>query len=128
LSKTPLSYFSINNTKQQFMTKVAFFAEILIEDFDGASRTMFQIINRIDPTKFSYLFIHGKGPTTLKDHKAIRIPTLNSVLNKDYSISMPALSKEQLYAALSEFQPDVIHISTPSLLGFFALRYAQRHN
>ncbi|MGO1242716.1 glycosyltransferase family 1 protein [Sphingobacterium sp. JB170] len=110
------------------MIKVAFFAEILIEDFDGASRTMFQIINRINPAHFSYLFIHGKGPTRLNEHKAVCIPTLNSVLSKEYSISVPAFGKEQLNKTLNNFQPDVIHISTPSLLGFFALRYAQKHN
>src|SRR5690606_541346 len=110
------------------MIKVAFFAEILIEEFDGASRTMFQIINRIDPTKFSYLFIHGKGPDKLKNHKALRIPALNTIVSKEYSIGMPAFSKESIYTALNKFQPDLIHISTPSLLGFFALRYARRHH
>ncbi|MFD1770547.1 glycosyltransferase family 4 protein [Sphingobacterium suaedae] len=110
------------------MVKVAFFAEILIEEFDGASRTMFQIINRIDTNRFSYLFVYGKGPDQLAEHASLRIPTLNTGLNKDYSFTMPALVKEQLKHELDTFQPDVVHIATPSLLGFFALRYARQRN
>ncbi len=110
------------------MVKVAFFAEILIEDFDGASRTMFQIINRIDPRRYSYLFVYGKGPDQLETHASLKIPSLNTGLNKDYSFTMPLLVKEQLKQELDRFQPDVIHIATPSLLGFFALRYAQQRN
>ncbi|HLS94291.1 MAG TPA: glycosyltransferase family 1 protein [Sphingobacterium sp.] len=108
------------------MVKVAFFAEILIEEFDGASRTMFQIINRIDPDRFSYLFVYGKGPAQLDKHASLRIPTLNTKLNKDYTFTIPALVKEQLKQELDAFQPDVVHIATPSLLGFFALRYARQ--
>lgn len=110
------------------MVKVAFFAEILIEEFDGASRTMFQIINRIDQKRFSYLFVYGNGPDQLADHASLKIPSLNTGLNKDYSFTMPLLVKEQLRQELDAFQPDVIHIATPSLLGFTALRYARQRN
>ncbi|GHE33337.1 glycosyltransferase family 4 protein [Sphingobacterium griseoflavum] len=110
------------------MVKVAFFAEILIEEFDGASRTMFQIINRIDPHRFSYLFVYGKGPKRVATHESLKIPSLNTTLNKDYSFSLPLFVKQQLKQELDNFQPDVVHIATPSLLGFFALRYAQQRN
>lgn len=107
------------------MKRVAFFAEILFEDYDGATRTMFQIINRIDRNRFSFLFIYGKGPEHMGSHASLRIPTLNTGLNADYSFSLPSLAKRQVHDALDRFQPDVVHIATPSLLGFFALRYAR---
>ncbi|HLT88496.1 MAG TPA: glycosyltransferase family 1 protein [Sphingobacterium sp.] len=110
------------------MIRIAFFAEILFEEYDGAARTMFQIINRIDPNRFSFLFIYGKGPEQIDGHGSIRIPTLNTGLNKDYSVSLPALAKGQIKQQLDDFQPHVIHIATPSFLGFFALRYAQSRN
>jgi glycosyltransferase involved in cell wall biosynthesis len=110
------------------MVKVAFFAEILIEEFDGASRTMFQIINRIDRSRFSYLFVYGKGPDHITGHASFKIPTINTGVNKDYCLAMPMLVKEQLKQQLDAFQPDVIHIATPSLLGFFASRYARQRN
>lgn len=110
------------------MKKVAFFSEILIEDFDGASRTMFQIINRIDHTAFSYLFIYGKGPENFHLHQSYQVPTFRIPINDDYSFAVPQLSRWKLEEALDNFEPDVIHIATPSLLGFFALKYARRKN
>jgi len=110
------------------MKKVAFFSEIMIEDFDGASRTMFQIINRIDQTSFSYLFIHGRGPQSIRNFPCHQVPTLRIPLNDDYSLALPQLSPWKLENKLDKFNPDVIHIATPSLLGFFALNYAKRKN
>jgi len=92
------------------MKKVAFFSEILIEDFDGASRTMFQIIKRIDHTAFSYLFIYGKGPENFKTHQSYQVPTFRIPINDDYSLAVPQLSKWKLEEALDNFAPDVIHL------------------
>ena len=107
------------------MIRIAFFAEILFEDYDGAARTMFQIINRIDKERFTFFFIYGTGPEKIEGHESLRVPTLNTGLNADYSISLPTLVKGHIKQRLDAFQPDVIHIATPSLLGFFALRYAR---
>ena len=105
--------------------KIAFFAEILIEDFDGASRTMFQIIRRIDQQQFEFLFICGKGPSELLGYECVRIPTITLPFNKHYSMAIPYLAETQLKNKLADFAPDVIHIATPSLLGHFALDYAR---
>lgn len=110
------------------MIKIAFFAEILIEEYDGAARTMFQIINRIDSERFSFLFVYGKGPEQIHEHASIRMPTLNTGINSDYSFSLPTLVGAQVKSRLDDFKPDVVHIATPSLLGFFALRYARSRN
>jgi len=105
--------------------KVAFFAEILIEDFDGASRTMFQIIRRIDRQQFEFLFVCGKGPSELFGFKCVRIPTITLPFNNRYSMAIPVLAETQLKNKLTDFAPDVIHIATPSLLGHFALNFAR---
>lgn len=110
------------------MIKVALFAEILIKDFDGAARTFFQLIDRIDREEFSYLFVYGNGPEQFRDFKSVKTPRLRLPVNDDYSLALPALTKQRLYTQLDEFAPDVIHITTPSALGFFALRYAQKRN
>lgn len=110
------------------MKKVALFAEILIKDFDGAARTVFQLIDRIDPQKFTFMFVYGNGPEQFRQFKSLKVPCLRLPVNDDYSLALPALTKQHLYAQLDEFSPDVIHITTPSALGFFALRYAQKRN
>ncbi|KAA8481932.1 glycosyltransferase involved in cell wall biosynthesis [Arcticibacter tournemirensis] len=106
--------------------KVAFFAEILIEDFDGASRTMFQIIKRIPSEEFEFLFICGTGPDQLYGFDCIRMPTITLPVNHTYKMALPALAQNRLKTKLQAFAPDIIHIATPSILGNFGLKYARR--
>src|SRR5690606_38575188 len=106
------------------MIRIAFFAEILFEDYDGAARTMFQIINRIDKERFTFFFIYGTGPEKIEGHESLRVPTLNTGLNADYSISLPTLVKGHIKQRLDAFQLGVIHILAPFLLCSFGLRYA----
>ncbi|MDO8365199.1 MAG: glycosyltransferase family 1 protein, partial [Saprospiraceae bacterium] len=106
--------------------KVAFFAEILIEDFDGASRTMFQLIHRIPADRFEFLFFCGLGPETIAGFECVRIPAMTIPFNKTYKMAIPWFSGHRLRKKLQDFQPDVIHIATPSLLGEFALKYANQ--
>jgi len=110
------------------MIKVAFFADILIPEFDGASRTMFQLIDRIDKNRFAYMFIYGKGPRKFRHYPSYSLQTFPLVVNQGYSLALPTFIKKDLYATLDAYQPDVIHISSPSPLGFFALKYARKRN
>lgn len=106
--------------------RVAFFAEILIEDFDGASRTMFQLISRIDTRRFDFLFVCGAGPDAIMGYECLKIPTINLPINTNYTMALPALAKKELKKKLRGFGPEIIHIATPSLLGAFALKYARK--
>ena len=106
--------------------RVAFFADILISDFDGASRTMFQLIGRIPADQFEFLFICGLWPEHIDSFRCIRINTLGIPGNKRYRFATPLLQKAELDRELQAFSPDVIHISTPSLLGNYALKAARR--
>ncbi len=107
--------------------KIAFFAEILIEEFDGASRTMFQILKRIPHTDFEFLFICGVGPEEIFGYPCVRIPAVTIPFNSTYKMAVPALAKPRLKKALDSFQPHVVHIATPSSLGNFALDWANKH-
>ncbi|SEO56617.1 Glycosyltransferase involved in cell wall bisynthesis [Mucilaginibacter gossypiicola] len=104
--------------------KVAFFAEILIEDFDGAVRTMYQLINRIDRNVFEFLFVYGAGPDSIAGFESLKVPALTLPINTGYTMAIPALVMSELKEEIDNFSPDVIHIATPSLLGNFALKYA----
>lgn len=108
--------------------KVAFFAEILIEDFDGASRTIFQLIKSIPQDKFEFLFFCGVAPKTTFQHEIYEIPTIALPFNKGYKMAIPFFHKDRLYRKLDTFAPDVIHISTPSPLGNAALEYSLTHD
>lgn len=105
--------------------RVAFFAEILVEDLDGATRTMFQLIKRIPRERFEFLFVCGVGPAELSGFECMRIPTLTLPINNTYKMALPALVRRSLREKLEQFNPDVVHIATPALLGEFAIKYAQ---
>lgn len=105
-------------------TRVVFFAEILIEDFDGASRTMFQLLKRIPHEHFEFLFICGVGPEKLFGFDCLRLPTIPLPMNKGYRMAVPQFSRNRMRKKINAFAPDVVHIATPSMLGEFALEYA----
>lgn len=118
----------VKRSKQKMRkNKIAFFADILISDFDGASRTMFQLINRIPADQFEFLFVCGMGPDNIAGFKCIRVSNLSIPGNEDYKVALPMLQKNKLDEELELFEPDVIHISTPSMLGNYALKAARRY-
>lgn len=106
--------------------KVAFFSDILVRDLDGANKTMFQLIDRIPESAYNYLFFCGMSSKHKMKHQVREIPTITIPYNNTYKFALPLLCKAEIVTALSLFKPDVIHIATPSALGFFALNYAKK--
>ena len=104
--------------------KVAFFTDILLKDYDGALKTMYQLIGRIPDDRFEYTFICGIPPKEPLRHRIINVPTLIIPFNISYYAALPRLRSRKLTRLLDEIAPDVVHLSTPSPLGFFGLRYA----
>jgi glycosyltransferase involved in cell wall biosynthesis len=102
--------------------RIAFFSDILVRNADGAMRTIFQLVDRIDENQVRYYFVtsHLNEPKLQGQVlSSIRLP-----FHKKYSIVFPYFAKKKLFKALDEWQPDVIHITSPSLLGYIALQYA----
>ena len=117
----PSSAQPINNRK----IRVAFFTDVLIRDFDGAIKTMYQLINRIPQDRFEYVFFCGVPPKHDFKHRVVKVPSMIIPFNASYRVSLPRFARVKLWWKLSEFKPDIIHISTPSFLGFFGLNYAK---
>ncbi len=108
--------------------KVAFFAEILIEDFDGASRTMYQLLHRIPREEFEFMFFCGVPPDQDLRSEVVELPTVQLPFNASYRAVVPWFSKGKMRKKLREFAPDVIHIASPSPLGNFAADYAKAND
>ena len=108
--------------------RIAFFAEVLIRDYDGATRTIFEIIDRIDSSRFEFLFFCGTPPNEDVGWEVFHVPTVPIPFNKDYKMASMFMMGPKVEQRLREFDPDVIHVSTPSPLGYFALKYALRKN
>jgi len=108
--------------------RIAFFAEVLIRDYDGATRTIFEIIDRIDSSRFEFLFFCGTPPNEDVGWEVFHVPTVPIPFNKDYKMASMFMMGPKVEQRLREFDPDVIHVSTPSPLGYFALKHALRKN
>ncbi len=107
--------------------KVAFFAEILIHDFDGASRTMYQILDRIPSEEFEFMFFCGVPPDKQLNSEVVKLPTLKLPFNGDYCMVSPFFSKQKIHDKLDEFKPDVIHFASPSPMGNMAKKYGLKN-
>jgi glycosyltransferase involved in cell wall biosynthesis len=103
--------------------KIAFFADILVKDFDGASRTMFHIIERIPKDEFEFVFFCGMPPKRDIGHEVFVVPSIPIPFNSTYKLAIPMFSWFSMRKRLKEFRPDVIHIASPSPLGDFAFQY-----
>ncbi len=108
--------------------RVAFFTDILTKELDGAIKTMYQLIDRIPDEQFEFMFICGTPPNNKMKQKIVKVPAVTLSFNCTYKAAIPFLNKRKLTRELSDFNPDIIHISTPSLLGFFALNYANKNH
>ena len=106
--------------------KIALFSEVLKEHLDGVTNTLYQIIDRIPKDRFEYLFITSYPPSeSVKlPFPVITAPKIAVPTNPDYPISIPFFNS-QLREKLDEFQPDIIHLTTPFTLGNYALSYGQ---
>lgn len=108
--------------------KLAFFADLLIRDYDGCLRTVFHIIDRIPSDRFEVKFFCGTAEKSNLHFPVITTPSLKLPMNSDYDMALPFLAKKKLESELNQFSPDIIHITTPSPLGRFAQKYAKNNN
>lgn len=102
--------------------RVAFFSDMLVKDHDGCMRTMFHILDR-KPDEVDIKFFTGSDSSL----HSISVPDVTLPFNKDYKMALPFLKQSELKNALADFNPDLIHIATPSALGSFAANYGHKH-
>lgn len=106
--------------------RVAFFADILKENFDGVSNTLHQIIKRIPNDRIDPLFITPHPPEDRDfPHKVVLCPFIPFPLYDDYRLALPW--KMKIKEILDDFKPDIIHWTSPSLLGEYAIRYGRKN-
>ena len=106
--------------------KIAFFLDVMKEDFDGVSITMHQIIRRIPKDEIEPIFITPQPPEKSFPFPVYQCPYLDIPFsNKDYRYALPGRMKE-VEAILQEFAPDLVHFSTPSALGNYAVKFARQ--
>ena len=111
--------------KQTKKIRVALFTDVLKENLDGVTYTLYNIIDRVPRDKFEFLCITPYPPTDLGKFpfpvivcRYIKMPLYGA-----YPLAFPYLDRK-LKEALSTYRPDLVHFTTPSFLGRYARRYA----
>ncbi|MFT6867192.1 MAG: glycosyltransferase involved in cell wall biosynthesis [Cyclobacteriaceae bacterium] len=108
--------------------RIAFFADILEENVDGVTHTLYQIIKYAPKNQFDILFVtpHPPKKETIFPFKIVISPGLKNPFQTDYRIALPFL-RRSIKQKLDKFKPQIIHFTTPSLLGQYALNYGKKN-
>ncbi len=108
--------------------RVAYFTESLPPMTDGVARTLTHLVNTLESEQVDYRFFSPIKPTAaIEWHGKVRkVFSVPFVLYDTYRVGVPYF--HGLQAELDSFQPDLIHIVSPTLLGLYGLNYAKRRN
>jgi glycosyltransferase involved in cell wall biosynthesis len=106
--------------------KIVFFIDVLKKDFDGVSNTMYQIVYRLPKDAFDAIFITPIPPDdSAFPFPVYKCPSVDIPFYKEYQLALPK-QMQGLEAILDDFSPDLVHWSTPSALGWYAVKYAKK--
>ena len=104
--------------------RIIFFSDILIRNFDGVSNTMFQLIDRLPTDRIDVLFITSKCEVDEFPFDVVVVPSVVWPFQRAYSMGVPWFHRK-LTRTIKDFRPHIVHFSSPSLLGRYALKYAK---
>ena len=95
---------------------------------DGVSLTLNRLVGYLEENGVKVLVFGPsiKEPALKHNGTLVEVPSVAAPGREEYRISLflPEVHKLEL----ESFDPHLIHIATPDILGFAALRYALRHN
>ncbi len=107
--------------------KIALFADVLEENFDGVSVTLHKILKNAPQDRFEFLVITSHPPKNPESipHKIVVCKYMKLPFQKGYRLGLPGKEAE---VALDEFNPDLIHFTSPSPFGKFAIKYGRKND
>jgi glycosyltransferase involved in cell wall biosynthesis len=108
--------------------RVAYFTESLPPRTDGVSHTISHLIKILEAHNIGFLFFSPFKPDSSIpwSNRVYKVVSMPFPLYRDYRVGLPMF--ENLRKELDSFKPDLIHIISPTLLGNFGLKYANKQN
>jgi phosphatidylinositol alpha 1,6-mannosyltransferase len=104
--------------------KVAIYAGIFKENHDGAVKTLYELVDSLLSEKIEVgVWGFSITPQQKKGLSLYSIPSLPFPLYPDYRITLP---NPKLKRQFKQFNPDVIHLTVPDLVGIYLLRFARK--
>jgi len=107
--------------------KIAFFTDSLPPSTDGVAHTFTRLAETLHKKGYDYKFFSPFLPTTdfPWQNKVTKVPSIPFFLYPQYRISLPTM--KEIEQKLATFKPDIVHVSSPTLLGKIGLAYARNH-
>ena len=108
--------------------KVVLFADVLEEDFDGVSNTLNKVLSSLPKDRIEMIVVTPHPPKKLENYSVpIHVcPFIKIPAQQGYRLGLPGKMKG-LKQILDDFQPDLIHFTSPSVMGKYAIEYAKKN-
>ncbi|HCS49337.1 MAG TPA: glycosyltransferase family 1 protein [Candidatus Aminicenantes bacterium] len=95
--------------------RVAIYAGMFIQDFDGATKTLFELIRSLRQRRAEVaVWSFSSRPTALPGVPVSRVPAISLPFYPDYKFALPGPS---LFRQIRKFKPDLIHLTVPDSVG-----------
>jgi phosphatidylinositol alpha 1,6-mannosyltransferase len=103
--------------------RVAIYAGIFIQDFDGATKTLFELIRSLRRQRAEVaVWSFSSRPAALPGVSVYRVPAIPLPFYPDYKFALPGSS---LFRQIRNFEPDLIHLTVPDAVGLCLSGYAK---
>ena len=103
--------------------RVAIVTESFLPQVNGVTNSVVRVLETLKQNEFEAIVI---APTSVSEkHLGFKVFTATSISLLQFPVAMPGLS---IARTLEDFNPDVIHVAAPFLLGAQAIGWGQRNN
>jgi glycosyltransferase involved in cell wall biosynthesis len=104
--------------------KVAIYAGMFKKNQDGATKTLYELVNSLLDNHIDVgVWAFTITPQKRKGLQLFEIPSIPLPFYPEYKVSLP---NQAIKDQIDEFNPDVIHITVPDLMGISLMRYAKK--
>mgnify|MGYP006288441047 CR=1 FL=1 len=104
--------------------RIAYLSESLPPNTDGVSHTLVQISHYLEAEDIEYTFLSPFKPdnTHFLHNRVRKVKSLPFPMYSAYRVSLPLF--DNIFKYLDGFEPDIIHITSPTPLCYHGIRYA----
>ncbi len=106
--------------------KIAYFMDTLPPHYDGVVNSFLHLIDSLEEEDVDFKCISSFKPTQdfSWSHRVFKVFSVPFILYKDYRVGIPYFNRTT--PELDQYQPDLVHVVSPTILGIFGLKYAKR--
>lgn len=102
--------------------KVAIFSDTYLPQVNGVALTVKRQVEYFSNNNIEYRIFAPKWGNYIDDENVRRIGSLKFILYPECRLSMP--NYRYVSRELNEFQPDLIHVMSPIIVGYLGVKYA----